>query len=236
MNPPSKRFYRIVERSNETLIVDLDGNIIDPHKMEQLASSIINTKRQPLYVYVGIRERDNLYKIGMTRNIERRSKQLGIEIIQTIQCDRFGTYSAFNVEKHLHAIMKALGCHIEAEWFQLDPVDLRLLSEFKSSKDVVDNEQSIIDLAEKLWHNHGKADVDLLSELVHQSTRMSRLERVVLWHYFVIFCDRLTYAEDINGLEISVLIYNLFMRAILSEPKPAKSLRETLTSQKNSAT
>ncbi|MBC7810224.1 MAG: GIY-YIG nuclease family protein [Burkholderiales bacterium] len=229
MNPKSERFYRIVERNNETLIVDLDGNVIDPHKMEQLASSIITTKRQPLYVYIGGREHDKLYKIGMTRNIERRSKQLGIKVIQTIQCDRFGTYSAANVEKQLHAIMNALGCHVEGEWFQLDSFDIQFLAQFRTPKDVVDNAQQVIELAEKLWHDGSVLDVDLLSELVYRTSHLSRFERVVLWHYFIVLCDKLAHTENIDGLPISVLIYNLFMTATGLHPKPTKSLRETLT-------
>jgi hypothetical protein len=122
-------YFRIkVGDNGKTFVVDEEGNRIPPERHREIAAKITETLDEDAYVYVGYSPTKMLYKIGKTNNIDRREKELGIEIYYYAKCEPWGNHDAFALEKILHRIFTKLGQQIEGEWFELDTIDLFALA------------------------------------------------------------------------------------------------------------
>lgn len=135
MEKRTKQYFRIVRKGDETFVLDEDSKMLPADKAKQIAQDILDTVDQPIYVYVGYHRKSNLFKIGMSKNPEQRRRTLGIKLYHVIKCDRFGEYSAANVETQLHDFFGVMGKHVEGEWFQLQQYDLQVLKLMKTGKD-----------------------------------------------------------------------------------------------------
>jgi predicted GIY-YIG superfamily endonuclease len=91
---------------------------------------IINKKPKKGFIYILKCNATGHYKIGSTKNISNRIKQLktansSIELIKTYPVENI------SVEKELHAVFE--NQNINREWFELDQDDLDSIDEFMKS-------------------------------------------------------------------------------------------------------
>lgn len=179
-----KTFYRVVERNGETVIVDLDGKLVNPHEMKRLASHIIETIERPMYVYIGVRHSDGMYKIGKTGNVDRRAKELDIEIIHTLACKRFGDCSAVAVESHLHRLFTAMGRHETGEWFRLNLHDVSLVMSFKDAEFITDGIASMLKRVAALAE-YDSVEQEYIDRLIADMFIAADWERRIIIHYLL---------------------------------------------------
>jgi len=102
-----------VEKNGETFFVDLDGKLLPPSEVRWLSHKAIKAINRPRYLYIGKRESDGLYKIGITFD---------------------GDYSASKVETAVHKFLKELDSEmcVEGEWFRLSNIELAILKMFSN--------------------------------------------------------------------------------------------------------
>jgi hypothetical protein len=125
-----KTHFNLVEKNGKVFVIDLDGKVMSPDKARAIAHGLLSTTEAPSYVYIGQQRSDNLYKIGKTDNLRRRSLELGIQFEHRIQCSLYGEHASFKVEAALHRFFKATGQHIEKEWFDLGDEGFSLITTY----------------------------------------------------------------------------------------------------------
>jgi hypothetical protein len=84
------------------------------------------------YVYVGYSHSKQQYKIGKSRNPERRALQLSIEMLHKIPCCT--VKEADEIEEMLHRRLQSK--RIQGEWFSLSSDDIQKLKQYRVSADV----------------------------------------------------------------------------------------------------
>ena len=132
-----RKLFRLIEKRGKVMLVDLDNNPLQPHEALEIAQTVSESAQGKSYVYIGLRESDGLYKIGMTDNLIRRQSELGVTFVHTIECDAYGEFDARAIETLLHEFFDddAVG----NEWFKIDRHDVGLISfNCKTARECVD--------------------------------------------------------------------------------------------------
>ena len=82
------------------------------------------------YIYIGFSETKQLWKIGFTKDVEKRAKRLGIRIEHVIPCqsETVRRWEALLLFSHRGFIDK----HAEGEWYRLDADDLWIIKRIKN--------------------------------------------------------------------------------------------------------
>jgi hypothetical protein len=106
--------YTIEMRENGAVILK-DGVEVSGHSGYLILKALRRRYERPCYVYLGFSPTRNLWKIGLSRNVERRAEQLQIEIKHIIPCD--DVREAAFLELMLHDIY--LDKRVMGEWFAL---------------------------------------------------------------------------------------------------------------------
>jgi hypothetical protein len=122
-----REYFRVRRGKHGTVFVDEDGNVLSLDEMRVIAQEITDTIEQPEWVYVGIRESDNALKVGITRDLERRQSELGITLVATKECERFGEHSASKVESELLQFLQDYAENIEGEFFAVTDAEVYAL-------------------------------------------------------------------------------------------------------------
>lgn len=121
-----QKIYRLIEKRGRMVLADLDNNVLQPHEAIQVVQGITAGVDAKSYVYVGLRQSDGLYKIGLTDNLDRRKREIGVdEYVHTIECDAYGDFASNTVEAAFHKFFADQ--RVEGEWFELLPIDIRFL-------------------------------------------------------------------------------------------------------------
>jgi hypothetical protein len=122
--------YTIEMRETGAVILQ-DGVEVSVQVGYLLLRSLRRRYERPCYVYLGFSPTLNLWKIGLSRNVERRAEQLQIEIKHIIPCDEL--YEAAFLESMLHDIY--VEKRVQGEWFALtDQQVLGICNQISSSQ------------------------------------------------------------------------------------------------------
>lgn len=119
------KYLRIIEKRGQTLLVDLDGNIIPPAEAQQLAQIVHQSAKGKTYVYFGHRQSDGLYKVGWSANPVQRCADLHIAPVHLVECEPYGDLSGEKIESALHDFFA--DDQVEGEWYRLMPSDIGLI-------------------------------------------------------------------------------------------------------------
>jgi hypothetical protein len=125
----SDQYFRLIIKSDgSAYIQNIDGSNVEPEAARTICNKIEATANTPAYVYVGYDKWNECYKIGWSRDPEKRGQRLGIDILFTYECELWGKYSARKFECLLHYLFKQAQTHLEGEWFNLQAWDVWLLN------------------------------------------------------------------------------------------------------------
>lgn len=98
------------------------------------------------FLYVGRKGR-SLYKVGIAADVEKRSQELGIEILGV---DRFfNKKTALRFERKVQTLYKLQGKHVRRELFKLTAADVKWLATLHKYEQW-DNESSLDDMIEEI--------------------------------------------------------------------------------------
>jgi hypothetical protein len=210
-------YFRIkVGENGKTFVVDEEGNKIPPERHRAIANQIIETVDEDAYVYVGYSPTKMLYKIGVTGNIERREKELGIDIFFMIKCEPWGDYSPFTLEKLLHRIFTKLGQHIEGEWFELDGIDLFWLANVhKNVKDGHIKEEfgAAFEIERKILHVWENPNFISPYELISRAYHPSQWKAIGVYGLYQIKALSAFYEIEIGDRFLALGIYDVVICA-----------------------
>jgi hypothetical protein len=135
MTTDNKTYYRLSaslkDPDNPTSVVleNMDGSKVSPHIQNLIAMCLQEQAEQREYVYIAktTKPEQHGYKVGRTKDLSRRERELGMQIVLTIPCDVWGDFSATKLESILHELYDCAGLRINREWFDLTWWDIELL-------------------------------------------------------------------------------------------------------------
>lgn len=109
----------IIDGDDNIKFTNLDGSPLSGFlEMGRVSRAISQSVLGKFYIYVGLGlwgETEGLYKIGVSRNPDRRTSQLDADLIQSIECSR---HEVWEREKSLHRHFKQY--RVKGEWFKFD--------------------------------------------------------------------------------------------------------------------
>jgi hypothetical protein len=114
---------------------NMDGSKVAPILQREIAKMLNRQAQLREYVYIAesYNPEQSGYKVGKTKDIERRERELDVDIIFNIECDTWGNASGLVLEKLLHELYTFAGLRILGEWFDLTWWDIELLRIFFKS-------------------------------------------------------------------------------------------------------
>lgn len=104
--------YQIKTHNGRLVIFDADGEV-DAKTARKIIKALRQSYPVKHWVYIGYHPAKKLYKVGITANVERRARQLGIEIRHTVECPDFS--HAYDIEQVIHITLREYS--IAPEWY-----------------------------------------------------------------------------------------------------------------------
>lgn len=127
-------------------------------------------------IYLGKGNANELYKVGISNDVERRAKQVGMDIVKTLALDPDSKLSARSIEARLHSALKHMGNHYKGEWFKFKDHELTNLKIFMESQQhlmvYIDKYPKILDA---LKHQFPKPDEESVMEIGKRLVRCPNL-------------------------------------------------------------
>lgn len=121
-----KACFEICMTSEGPVIVDQDGKPVNKESGYLLLNMLTLRYAMKSWVYLGYSPKTELYKIGRTSTLERRAKELQIDIIHTIGFPRLS--EAESSEKQLQE--KFSRKCVYGEWFKLTDQDIKFIKQY----------------------------------------------------------------------------------------------------------
>jgi hypothetical protein len=138
MTTDNKTYYRLSasqptpDNPAEVVLEYMDGSKVRPHTQKWLGLCLQEQAEQREYVYIAktYKPEQQGYKVGRTKNLTRRERELGLQAALVIPCDVWHDFSATYLESFLHELYNLAGLHITREWFDLNWWDIELVRIF----------------------------------------------------------------------------------------------------------
>jgi hypothetical protein len=124
------KYYRVKVTDSAAYLVDDDNKLLSPDLCRMIGMLLVQTAEAPTYLYIGKRfhsaTKDH-WKIGISKEPDRRAKELDMSIFHQVKCSGWGKLSANKIESALHKIYTIVGKRVENEWYDLTPYDVLYL-------------------------------------------------------------------------------------------------------------
>ena len=114
---------KIIDRDIKFYSKDIELSFAES---QSLANKIWDYWGEKYFCYIGFSKTKSLHKIGISNDPIRRQKQLGIYLIDALECKNRQIAEAY--EKELHSMFRKK--RVKGEWFSLDKLDLKLLENY----------------------------------------------------------------------------------------------------------
>lgn len=153
-----------------------NGQLCDANESAEVALAIAESFAPSAYVYIGVSDDDETYKIGMTGNLEKRHKQLRIRPIHVIPCAN--ALLARHAEKMLHEIYED-EC-IGGEWFDLLQCQITEIRSVKTYEDTLQLHDRVNGEGDVVWcYKRYKAWVMEMISLASEDEKPMLIEQTV---------------------------------------------------------
>jgi hypothetical protein len=138
MTTDNKTYYRLstspstLDNPAEVVLEYMDGSKVRPHTQKWLGLCLQEQAEQREYVYIAktYKPEQQGYKVGRTKNLTRRERELGLQVALVVPCDVWHDFSAIYLESFLHELYNLAGLRITREWFDLNWWDIELVRIF----------------------------------------------------------------------------------------------------------
>jgi hypothetical protein len=131
----NKTYYRLSaslqdpKNPTNVLLENMDGSRVYPEIQKVLGLYLQKQAEQRDYLYIAKTYKPKMegYKVGRTKDLSRRERELGLQVALAIPCDTWSDFSASNLEYILHKLYGCAELRITGEWFSLTWWDIELI-------------------------------------------------------------------------------------------------------------
>lgn len=133
----ASNYQLVFDREKGCFIADEAGIEVSEEDARSILKALETRYLKMITLYIGESASEiGLYKIGVSNDVHRRARELGIWIRHTIPCSY---KAAWELERSLHNFLGTLGLHSHGEWFYLQAGEddfLKKLCTLKTEADV----------------------------------------------------------------------------------------------------
>jgi hypothetical protein len=178
------KYYRIKVDGIKAYIVDDENNPLEPEFCEEIANRLLHTATTPVYLYLAtaLADPDDLWKIGISIEPERRARELNAILECCFPCPEWGEISAKAIETALHNVYSLAGKHVKGEWFKLTRYDTNFIAKLQKGTGYLayDNHHTVIGLSKLLTMANHLFNTDY-TQPKHYSLLVDWMYRIPDW-------------------------------------------------------